>query len=52
MKTQVIISEDENKLFSIYEESGQYLENDFETYDDAKQYCENQNWLIVESFNV
>ena len=48
MKEVIII---ENGLkFDIYEESGQAIENDFDSYESANQYAKDQNWTVVEKF--
>jgi hypothetical protein len=48
----VIIDKEENGLYSIYEESGQCLEPDFETYEEAELFCADNVWIVVESFNL
>ena len=50
MKEVIIIQDDWG--FTIYEESGQALECDFENYDLAEDFAKNQNWKVVEHFNI
>lgn len=51
MKKVVIIMTDDNKgLWSIYEESGQALEFDFESEEEAKNYAIDNDCIIVETF--
>lgn len=53
MKEVIIIMTDDNLgLWSIYEESGQALEFDFPSENDAVIYANDQNWQRVENFNL
>jgi hypothetical protein len=51
-KKEVVIYPMDNDTFSIYEESGQALEHDFPTEKEAKEYAEDQNCKVVDSFNI
>ena len=51
-KNVVIIMTDDNLgYWSIYEESGQSLEFDFESEKEAIEFAKKQNWNRVNSFN-
>ena len=53
MKEVVVLLTDDNRgLWSIYEESGQALEHDFQSSSEAIEYCNDQGWVIVETFNL
>ena len=45
------MTDEDNGLWSIYEESGQSLENDFNSEDEAVNYALDRDWNVVESFN-
>lgn len=53
MKTDVVIllTDDNKGLYSIYEESGQAIEFDFESFNEAKDWCVECGYNIVDSFN-
>ena len=51
-KVVILMTDDDNGLWSIYEESGQSLENDFNSEGEATSYALDQNWKVVESFNL
>jgi len=52
MKEVVILLTDDNRgLYSIYEESGQVIEHDFKSYEEAREYARDCDYLIVDSFN-
>ena len=49
---RVVAIEEYCGKWSIYEESGQVLEIDFESKQDAIDYASYMSWIIVERFNV
>lgn len=51
-KVVILMTDDNNGFWSIYEESGQALEHDFSSEKEAKEYAKDQNWEVVESFNI
>tara|TARA_R110000868_G_scaffold45465_1_gene150997 strand:- start:1454 stop:1621 length:168 start_codon:yes stop_codon:yes gene_type:complete len=46
----VLMTDDDAGLWSIYEESGQALEFDFESEQQAIEFANQQNWNIVKYF--
>ena len=51
-KVVILMTDDDCGYWSIYEESGQALEFDFNSEDEAVEYAESVNWERVENFNV
>jgi len=47
----ILMTDDDKGLWSIYEESGQALEHDFDSEDEAVEFAEDQGWKRVETFN-
>lgn len=50
-KIKVAIFEDEFG-WSIYNEGGQCLESDFDCFDSAYNFAIDQEWGVVDSFNI
>lgn len=50
-KGGMVVIEDFGDQFSIVDESGQTIETDFETYEEAAAYAEDSGYEIVQSFN-
>jgi hypothetical protein len=48
----ILMTDDDRGYWSIYEESGQALEYDFNSEEEALKYAKDQNWNIVETFNI
>jgi len=46
------MTDDNNGLWSIYEESGQAIEHDFESEQEAIDFAIDENWQIVENFYI
>jgi len=51
-KNSVVINEDEDGTFSIYEESGQCIEFGFESKDEAEDYAVDNHMVVVDKFNL
>jgi len=51
-KNSVVINEDADGTFSIYEESGQCIEFGFESKDEAKDYAVDNHMVVVDNFNL
>lgn len=49
---KVIIDELEDGTFGIYDENGMCVEGDFNTFEDAEEYINTVNLLLVTSFNL
>lgn len=47
---KVIIEEWADGEFTIHEESGQCLENEFRSYEEAEEYANGMGWEVVTSF--
>ena len=50
-KVVILMTDDDKGLWSIYEESGQALEHDFNSEEEAVQYAKDQKWERVDTFN-
>jgi len=50
-KIEVVIEELNNK-FSIFDESGQCIEFDFDSYEEAEMWATDNNYNIIHSFNI
>ena len=50
MKTKVFIIKDCNGLYNIYDENVMMIEPDFKTYKEAKQFCMDNDYKIIDSF--
>lgn len=49
---QLTIYDNETGLFDLYNEAGQAVETDFETPEEATQWAADNNYEIVETFNL
>jgi len=50
-KIKVVI-EDFGDEFGIYNEAGQCIEPDFNSYEEAKEWAEDNGYEVVESFHI
>jgi hypothetical protein len=52
MEKRDVAIEDYKGLWSIYEESGQVLEIDFTSKEQAVEYAKDMGWNVVDRFNI
>lgn len=52
MPEKVVIEQMEDDLYHIYNEAGQIIEADFDSYEEAKQYANDNNFIVVNSFHI
>jgi len=52
MENRDVVIEEFRNVWSIYEESGQVLEIDFQSKEHAVEFAHDMGWNVVERFNV
>ena len=52
MKVIIIMTDDNKGLWSVYEESGQCIEADFQSESIAYDWCYDMGYEVVDSFNL
>jgi hypothetical protein len=51
MNVVILITDDNKGLYTIYEESGEIIEDDFASYDEANEFVTLNGWNVVKTFN-
>lgn len=49
--TNKAVIEEFDELFNLYNDAGQCIESDFDSYEEADQWAKDNNYVVVDSFN-